>query len=76
MTLLYELADPEKESHHILYDSMGLWLVGPVSVECKHLSPGDHLFWGASHPKAEDVPRQNYKCGFPATSYQAAPPFR
>ena len=61
-----ELADPESTKNHTLkWDTLGLWLVGPVEIEkCKRVCPFDHMFWGASHPKSLDIVSRHYHCGY------------
>ena len=81
LTLLchhYELADPENTKFHSLkWDSLGLWIVGPVDIEkCKRLCFYDHLFWGASHPKSFDIALRNYQCGYFAESHCWPTPFQ
>ena len=72
-----ELADPERtEDPSLKWDTLGLWLVGPVDItKCKKLSPNDHIFWGAAHPKSLDLAWRSYDCGYPQACHSWPPPF-
>ena len=73
----YELEDPDDElNEQLLFDSMGLWAVGPVKIkDSTRCSRADHIFWGAAHPKNKKIKRCNFHCGFPVASHKWHPPF-
>ena len=70
-----EMADPilPYDKNSVLFDSMGVWVVGKFSIETTRISSAaEHIFWGAAHPKC--VGRAQHTCGYPASSYKHPPP--
>ena len=70
-----ELVDPRGpyDKNSVLYDSMGLWIVGPFDIQrTRIISAAEHMFWGAAHPK--EVTKRQCSCGYPAGSYTHPPP--
>ena len=70
-----ELVDPRGpyDKNSVLYDSMGLWIVGPFDIQrTRIISAAEHMFWGAAHPKG--VTKKQCVCGHPSGSYTHPPP--
>ncbi|MCP4244898.1 MAG: hypothetical protein GY772_30520, partial [bacterium] len=58
------------ESGHALFDSMGIWAVGPIDLAAtKVLNPRDHALAGAHHPWLEDTNHAYVARGYSAKQH-------
>ncbi|MCP4239261.1 MAG: hypothetical protein GY772_01750, partial [bacterium] len=58
------------EDNTALFDSMGIWAVGPIDLSAtKVLAPKTHAIAGAHHPWCEDVSHQYVNRGFSVKSH-------
>ena len=61
------------DKNRVLFDSMGVWIVGKFSIEITRISSAaEHMFWDAARPKC--VGAKQHACGDRASSYKHRPP--
>ena len=60
-----ELSNPAKGSQEPLFDTLGVWVIGPMDHDrTEVLTPKTHACAGARHPFLMDVPLKNYNRGY------------